>query len=186
MKIQQLLEYLKEIGCDNTNHSGRSLLDHLKGTYDILKSWDNKEYVCLAGLFHSIYGSRNFSFAKRSYENRFEVVQHIGSRAELLVFFFSLFTIEDLINTKVTGNKASIDLKEHTIEISGLLYNQLVQISIANITEQFQYLPEHHFKAVKDCRNEFKGLKNVLGPKAYRHFMSISAKTERSEQASIK
>jgi hypothetical protein len=35
-------------------------LDHLTGVQQVLESWNEREEICLAGLYHSIYGSELF------------------------------------------------------------------------------------------------------------------------------
>ena len=47
---------LEELGAHTNSHSRRTLLDHLLGTHDLLVEWENEPDVCVAGLFHSIYG----------------------------------------------------------------------------------------------------------------------------------
>ena len=43
------INYLIEMGCSNTPHSGTTLLEHLIGVYNILKESGAQEYVCDAG-----------------------------------------------------------------------------------------------------------------------------------------
>ena len=44
----------------NINHSNGFFIEHLIGVYNILKEINQDEDVCLAGLFHSIYGTDSF------------------------------------------------------------------------------------------------------------------------------
>ena len=41
-------------------HTGCLFLEHLSGVQDVLRSWDEPEYVCNTGLFHSVYGTELF------------------------------------------------------------------------------------------------------------------------------
>ena len=59
-----MINYLLSLNLDKIQHSGESLLSHLKGTKEILTQWDAPEYVCNAGLFHSVYGTQYFSRKK--------------------------------------------------------------------------------------------------------------------------
>ena len=52
--------FLISLDANKTRHSGRTLFDHLKGVHDLLRDWDNEHHVCMAGLFHSIYGTNTF------------------------------------------------------------------------------------------------------------------------------
>lgn len=83
----RLREFLLELGTDRVEHSRRTLFVHLKGTHDLLRDWDNEEYVCNAGLFHSIYGTDTFKHVTMTDRDRLRGM--IGERAELLVHQFS-------------------------------------------------------------------------------------------------
>ena len=54
----KLLDLLIDLNTDSLSHSHGTLIDHLQQTYELLKQWENPQYVCLAGLFHSIYGTQ--------------------------------------------------------------------------------------------------------------------------------
>jgi|TARA_B110000977_G_scaffold149495_1_gene189498 hypothetical protein len=81
------INYLIEMGCSNTPHSGTTLLEHLIGVYNILKESGAQEYVCDAGLFHSIYGT--ISFRHKTTEDRDRIRELIGNESENLVYTFS-------------------------------------------------------------------------------------------------
>ena len=40
--------------------SGCLFLEHLSGVQAVLQSWNEPEYVCNTGLFHSVYGTELF------------------------------------------------------------------------------------------------------------------------------
>ena len=82
-----LRDFLMSLDANKTRHSGRTLFDHLKGVHDLLRDWDNPQHVCLAGLFHSIYGTKTFKH--QSMSDRGELIKMIGVPAELLVHYFS-------------------------------------------------------------------------------------------------
>ena len=82
------LALLKELSTDESPHSGRTLLDHLSGTRDLLVEWANPEHICLGGLFHSIYGTAYYKVQSASLDRRGDVAAVIGERAEALAFLF--------------------------------------------------------------------------------------------------
>lgn len=103
---QALLEryerFLLAHGADKVRHSGRTLFDHLKGTHDLLRDWGCAEHVCVAGLFHSVYGTQHFRHETLSLEQRPLLRQLIGDQAEKLVYLFGVgdrntFTNPDLL-----------------------------------------------------------------------------------------
>jgi hypothetical protein len=79
---------LQRAHADKIKHSGRSLYDHLCGTFDLLEDWANSEPICDAGLFHSIYGTKHFRHQSWPLEDRATIRALIGSEAELLAFMF--------------------------------------------------------------------------------------------------
>ncbi len=87
---QKHLDLLLDLKTDENPHSGRDLLDHLRGTHDYLLTWGNCQAVCLGGLFHSIYGTQSYKTASASLEDRQRIREAIGERAERLAFLFSV------------------------------------------------------------------------------------------------
>lgn len=118
-------------------HSGRTLRDHLLGTHDLLRAWGNSEHVCLAGLFHSIYGTQEYAMKSVSVEHRDTVRQLIGNEAEDLAFMFctvdrnGLFQRTDgsTVRLKVIEGNLEIDVSRETLRC-------LIEIEVANIVEQ--------------------------------------------------
>jgi hypothetical protein len=80
-------QFLISLDANKTPHSGRVLFEHLKGVHDLLRDWDNGEDVCLAGLYHSIYGTNTFKH--QSLNDRRKLKDMIGDHAEFLVHCFS-------------------------------------------------------------------------------------------------
>ena len=79
-------EYLLSLGVESTLHSGRTFFDHLCCVEDILRICKVDEDVCLAGLYHSIYGTNYFKFETTN--DRQAVKNVIGERAEYLAWIF--------------------------------------------------------------------------------------------------
>ena len=86
-----LVDYLKEIGCGHQQHSGnRSLLHHLVGVSLILSERECSDALCIAGLFHSIYGTSVFSPKMVSMDDRDKIKSLIGIEAENIVYQFCI------------------------------------------------------------------------------------------------
>ena len=86
---QVILEVLRRCGHAARVHSGGSLVAHLFGTYEILRSWGCAHEVCLAGLCHSVYGTRRFAGQVFGDRERGGLRSLIGDRAEELVKVYS-------------------------------------------------------------------------------------------------
>lgn len=74
-------------------HSGAQLIDHLIGVHDKLKSWHCRSDICLAGLFHSIYGTESFAQQTVPLAERPLVQQVIGAEAERLAHLFCMLNV---------------------------------------------------------------------------------------------
>lgn len=79
---------LQQSGAMVTPHTGRTLHAHLMGTYQQLQAWGNPQAVCMAGLFHSIYGTNAFTHQSLLQTQRAELQQAIGQEAETLAWLF--------------------------------------------------------------------------------------------------
>lgn len=112
------------LGADHVGHSGRSLFDHLVGTFDLLRAWGASRDVALAGLFHSIYGTKTFRHqcVEPTVENRDLIAHFIGERAELLAYIFCTSKRSGFL--EMGHHEASQDLKD------------LLEIEAANLLEQ--------------------------------------------------
>src|SRR3546814_823634 len=73
---------------DKVPHQDRNLYAHLLGTYRLLREWGNPQTICLAGLFHSIYGTAHFRHATLPFSQRRVVKNLIGAEAEALAYLF--------------------------------------------------------------------------------------------------
>jgi hypothetical protein len=121
--ISTKIDFLKSIGCHKTEHSGRTLLEHLIGTYKILDEGFAPIHVCYAGLFHSVYGTAYFKPKTISLDNRDVVKDIIGEEAENLAFMFCV------IPTPRFDNIMSLTDEK--------LRDELLMIEDANREEQF-------------------------------------------------
>jgi len=79
--------FLKDhLSAKDVEHSGASLYDHLCNVEKILRICRCDDATCLAGLYHSIYGTSVF---KHQTTNDRELIKSvIGERAEFLAWIF--------------------------------------------------------------------------------------------------
>ncbi len=88
-KAEQVVAFLKGAGADTHRHAGgRSLLDHLVGTYEIVRRWNQPEWLQLAALIHSVYGTDVHRQQLLHLSRRGEVSDLVGQRAERIAFLF--------------------------------------------------------------------------------------------------
>ena len=78
-----LIENLNTV---KVKHGDKTFYDHLCNVEKILRICGCDEDVCIAGLYHSIYGTSNFE--KQTINDRKKIQDVIGIRAENLVYIF--------------------------------------------------------------------------------------------------
>jgi hypothetical protein len=104
---------LRSLGTSDVVHTGgESFLSHLVGVYGVLKSWEAPEYLCLAGLAHSIYSTEGFQgfCLDSTAETRAQVANVLGSlEAEKIAHVFCCTDRgsqdEDLFKSRAEGWK---------------------------------------------------------------------------------
>lgn len=82
------LNFLAGAGSADIAHSGRDLLTHLLGTWRILRQRGADPDVCLAGMFHSVYGTSVMRCTLPL--DRLTIRSRIGERAERLAWLFCM------------------------------------------------------------------------------------------------
>lgn len=120
LAVKYLFDKIKHIP-----HSKASFFGHLYNTFFILKTMNASEDTCLAGLYHSCYGTERFSLKDKI--SKEDIIFYIGKDAEELVYYFSLPNRDDVI----LQNSMNLDPKKQL---------SLLQILYANEIEQRQDL----------------------------------------------
>jgi hypothetical protein len=88
------MAYIQALGYDEVPHGSRqadlangSFWDHLVGVEEVMRGWGMPETLCLAGLYHSVYGTEGFQLYTLPLTEREVVRSVIGERGELAVFY---------------------------------------------------------------------------------------------------
>lgn len=61
----------------------------MQGTCSLLKRWGSPDWLCLAGLYHAVYGNDGFAHPLVGLERRKDIAEIIGAEAEALVYFYA-------------------------------------------------------------------------------------------------
>jgi hypothetical protein len=86
--MRKLIQFLLDVGAYDTMHSGRSLGQHLMGTYYLLRKAGCEEQVAIGGALHSIYGTNAFQKAMLRESDRQKLASFLGAKAERLAWLF--------------------------------------------------------------------------------------------------
>lgn len=109
--------------CDKTSHidhSGSTFYNHLYNTGKILYLMGEHEYICDAGLYHSIYDT---SYFKANLNIDRDTVRNIiGVKAESLVFSFC-----SLQNRSFVLINSNFDNKQNHINLLKIEYANLIE-----------------------------------------------------------
>ena len=131
----QLLDLLIDLNTDSSSHSQGTLIDHLQNTYELLKQWNNPNYVCLAGLFHSIYGTQIYKKQSLGLQQRNLIKEAIGIEAEYLVYLFCIMHRGYFYNNLHSNELRSSQDGTHIL-ICEKTKRNLCEILVANELEQ--------------------------------------------------
>jgi Domain of unknown function (DUF6817) len=153
---EAILRYLIDLPGVFHSHSGATLFNHLLGTYGILKSWGCDDDLCVAGLFHAIYGTPAYHDGLLAESRRGELIDVIGARAEEIVHEFSRTNWHDVF---ARGHNALTTLPR-----------SLLTLAAANIVEQRHRLTHANLegRSIKESLTPFNLLIPYLIPTAAR------------------
>jgi hypothetical protein len=163
---QKFLDLLQALSTDKSPHSGRTLSEHLKGTYKLLESWGNPSYVCIAGLFHSIYGTQYYKAQSANIEDRKRIAEIISPIAEELTYLFCTTDRSSFFLGVDQTSPVLVDTKtQQPIPVSISTLRALQEIEVANFIEQVKSAPAST-KLIDRIKFIFDGGQELLSAKA--------------------
>ena len=131
------LSLLEALGAHATPHSRRTLLEHLRGTHDLLELWGNPSETCVAGLFHSVYGTYVFDRQCADLSMRDRIRGVIGNDAEWLVYVFCVTDRRCFYENLGRSHIILRDrLRNAEVRIDRRALAALIEIEVANMVEQ--------------------------------------------------
>jgi hypothetical protein len=83
---KRLVDFLRAEGIEDIAHTGKTYLGHLVNVHTLMRRQGCAEDVCVAGMFHSIYGTEKFQGFTLPLTRRDELRRLIGARAERLAY----------------------------------------------------------------------------------------------------
>ena len=126
---EAIVAFLQERGAASRPHAhGQTLLDHLIGTYAIVRRWGAPAEVQHAALLHSVYGTEAYHHTLLAEADRGHVRALAGERAELIAHRFGTTDRRRLFGG------AHRWLKQHEHERDEL--DALILLHMANLADQ--------------------------------------------------
>lgn len=167
--LDDYYRFLLARGAGEIDHYGRPLLAHLKGTFELLRDWRNPDEVCVAGLFHAVYGTENLTACRPDLSYRAQVQALIGRRSEELALLFGVADRTALLtrNTLPPYHVVRHDSGE-TVPVSPDVLSALVEIGSANLVEKIAHLPPAAGNALRRELGLYQGMQEFLSAEAGR------------------
>lgn len=136
-RASAIIDLLRLRGADEMPHRrGRSLLDHLVGTYAIARRWELPSWLQHAALIHSVYGTDAYRPALLPRSARGEVAAVAGDRAERLAYLFGVTPRASLVKGASADLAQAEDLGGTSALGEAEDLEALVVLHVANLAEQ--------------------------------------------------
>lgn len=150
--VERAMQLLDAVGAVDVEHPSGTLAEHLRGTYDMLASWSCPEHVCLAGLYHSVYGTEVFQTQTIPLDARGQVKEAIGESAEQLAFLYCTIRRSSLYANLDRGAPYSVEDRDgRRLPLSGVeQFAELLTLDVANRLEQIDRTPSSATRRARD------------------------------------
>lgn len=157
------IKLLDSLTTRDIRHFGRPLKDHLVGTHDLLEQWGYGEDLCLAGLFHSVYGTKTFKSVTLEATKRQRLRLLIGGYAESLVYVFCMSDRRKLLIDNQASPFYWINHSNHErTELSQDMLCDLVALEAANYVEQLPFGTVKTNAVFHDMRTRFESAGSLM------------------------
>jgi hypothetical protein len=138
--LREQADWLTERGARRMRHSGRTFIEHLAGTRSYLLQFQEPPAVLAAGLFHSVYGTSQFSAAMLNASNgndRVALRKLIGAQAEEIAMMFCQIDSRPAQLSNVALGQPRVRLRNGIdIDLRPDLASALLAIECANLLDQ--------------------------------------------------
>ncbi|GAB1267111.1 hypothetical protein NBRC116493_03640 [Aurantivibrio infirmus] len=135
--MEEEFQALAALGAGEFEHLDGSLIQHLKGTQQLLESWGASKALQNAGLFHAAYGTAGFEQSLVSADQRTKIADIIGSAAEEIVYQYCACDREDFFAKIGRDNKPEFKNRftKESYYLSAQTFRDFCELTAANETE---------------------------------------------------
>ena len=179
---------VKQLVCDVSHPSGLSLYQHLSGVCNLLYDWECRQTLCLAGLFHSCYGTISYRPEGIVDISREDIKSIIGIDSERLVWLYCNCNRSDLFSSLAsTTNDTNRVIMNSFPDYNTDDFIDVITLLAADAAEQY---PHRNTKdddidirphLTKWGLKVLSSLTDILPYKAISHITSISEKTNNDQ-----
>jgi hypothetical protein len=174
--VDKLFAQLQVLGAGEVGHVNGSLVAHLRGTEKMLRDWGACEPLCVAGLYHAVYGTDGYKLTLASLSERKDIAGIIGIEAEELVYLYG--ACDRKVFYRRIGTKAQLRFadrfrkSEYNIQTQQL--TQLCELIFANeleIVSNSVEIRAKHGAALSRLFERMSGLVSQSAFQAYRRIL---------------
>jgi hypothetical protein len=164
-------EQLAKLGVADFKHLNGNLIDHLKGTQELLASWSASQNLQDAGLYHAAYGTAGLDEKMVSTDQRSKIAEIIGIEAEEIVYQYCACDRDyfwpqlGLVDDPNFHNR----FNDQTYQLSSCLLKNFCELTVANELEIAMNSPEfiaEHGHGLRKLFNNMGPLLSVYANKA--------------------
>jgi hypothetical protein len=171
----EILRKLGELGAAEFQHLNGPLISHLVGTYQNLKAWGSREELCLAGLYHAVYGTAAFNKSLISVSRRHQIAEIIGKEAENIVYYYGACD-RDVLYSQI-GQSAEITYTNrftgNTETLTQRMLSDLLELTLANeleiVTNDRAFLEKQR----SQYESLFGRFEKYVSQSAYQAYLSV-------------
>jgi hypothetical protein len=164
------LQRLAALGADALPHVDGSLAAHLQGTHALLQSFGNRDALCLAGLYHAVYGTAGFRPSLVDVADRRYIADIIGTEAEELAYLYGACD-RSTFHPRIGGRDQCrfadrFNGDERTITLEAL--RDFCELTVANELELASRNTKFRARYGSELRQFFERMNGLLTPAATR------------------
>ncbi|MDX1513800.1 MAG: hypothetical protein R3174_08655, partial [Gammaproteobacteria bacterium] len=161
----QVASLLRGLNAHRVPHSRQTLAEHLVGTHDLLRRWENPDTICVAGLFHSVYGTRVFEIACADFASRKMIRDVIGEAAESLAYQFCVADRDTFFDAaRRTPHVIRDAVADRKVTVTRRTLCALLEIEAANIVEHISRRGRETRRQMRWYRDAFSECESFLSP----------------------
>jgi len=162
MDIEEKYSQLTKLGAGDFEHLDGSLIDHLKGTYTLLKRWGANRALCNAGLFHAAYGTAGFNKSLVLGDCRYSIKNIVGKKSEKIVYTYCACD-RDFFWPQIGIKNTPVFLNRFTREKCYLSNRELINFCELTVANELEIARDNDGFIQKYCQS-LSDLFHRMGP----------------------
>ena len=172
---EYLFSELQALGAGEFEHLNGSLAAHLRGTESLLREWGAHEAICIAGLYHAVYGTDGYNPALVGIAMRGRIASLLGNAAEELAYLYGACNRRVYYPRIGTGSQLLFTdrFTGTEYEISNEQLRDLCELILSNELEIAQGSAEFRDKHGANLRKLFERMEGLVSEAGFKTFRKV-------------